>query len=282
MSTPNGVHAKGTSKKKAEAQKHLLQAVDHGWKPTHKESISAKADKLVAKLVEEELPPVETDGLDRSLGRLDHLAKGGEPEAEDDAIPEITKVVWEDPFVRAYCECAMWSSHDESDESGGDPIDAHYDLADWSDSAKRGAIKDCRAFQEKAADLLAEAAERGFDDSSAGHDFWLTRNGHGAGFWDRNVLAEGDLGDRLAAVADEFKEIDLYVGDDGELYLSGYERLGESEETGDDELEAWVEGSKAYDRDDDECPYQKDTHPTKHRAWHRGRTDAADGNGHVE
>jgi len=34
VSTPNGVHAKGTTKQKAEAQKRLLNAVEHGWKPT--------------------------------------------------------------------------------------------------------------------------------------------------------------------------------------------------------------------------------------------------------
>jgi hypothetical protein len=34
--TPNEVHAKGTSKAKAEAQARLLRGVDHGWKPTNK------------------------------------------------------------------------------------------------------------------------------------------------------------------------------------------------------------------------------------------------------
>jgi hypothetical protein len=34
VSTPNGVKAKGTTKKKAESQKRLLNAVDHGFKPT--------------------------------------------------------------------------------------------------------------------------------------------------------------------------------------------------------------------------------------------------------
>jgi hypothetical protein len=33
VSTPNGVHAKKTTKKKAAAQKRLLNAIDHGWKP---------------------------------------------------------------------------------------------------------------------------------------------------------------------------------------------------------------------------------------------------------
>jgi hypothetical protein len=36
VSTPNGVHAKHTSKEKAMAQEHLLNAVEHGWKPTGK------------------------------------------------------------------------------------------------------------------------------------------------------------------------------------------------------------------------------------------------------
>ena len=34
VATPNGVHAKNTTKKKAEAQARLLNAIDHGFKPT--------------------------------------------------------------------------------------------------------------------------------------------------------------------------------------------------------------------------------------------------------
>jgi len=36
VSTPSGVKAKRTTKKKAKAQKRLLQAIDYGWKPTGK------------------------------------------------------------------------------------------------------------------------------------------------------------------------------------------------------------------------------------------------------
>ena len=36
VSTPHGVKAKKTTKKKVEAQKRLLKAVEHGWKPTGK------------------------------------------------------------------------------------------------------------------------------------------------------------------------------------------------------------------------------------------------------
>ena len=34
--TPNGVHAKNTTFEKAKAQERLLNAVEHGWKPTGK------------------------------------------------------------------------------------------------------------------------------------------------------------------------------------------------------------------------------------------------------
>lgn len=38
VSTPNGVHAKSTTKEKAKKQARLLNAVEHGWKPTGKPS----------------------------------------------------------------------------------------------------------------------------------------------------------------------------------------------------------------------------------------------------
>jgi len=34
VETPGGVKAKRTTKKKAEAQRRLLQGVEHGWVPT--------------------------------------------------------------------------------------------------------------------------------------------------------------------------------------------------------------------------------------------------------
>jgi len=36
VSTPSGTKAKGTTKAKAMAQRNLLNAVEHGWKPTGK------------------------------------------------------------------------------------------------------------------------------------------------------------------------------------------------------------------------------------------------------
>ncbi len=36
VTTPGGVKSKGTTAKKAAAQKRLLNALDHGWKPKKK------------------------------------------------------------------------------------------------------------------------------------------------------------------------------------------------------------------------------------------------------
>ena len=42
VSTPNGTHAKGTTKARAKAQERLLNAVEHGWHPTGKRAKGKK------------------------------------------------------------------------------------------------------------------------------------------------------------------------------------------------------------------------------------------------
>jgi len=43
----------------------------------------------------------------------------------------------------------------------------------------------------------------------------MTRNGHGAGFWDGDWP---DDGDRLTKASEAYGTFDLYVGDDGEIH----------------------------------------------------------------
>ncbi len=67
-------------------------------------------------------------------------------------------------------------------------------------------------------DLLRVACENpGYDMERAGYDFWLTRNGHGAGFWDRGL---GMVGTSLTQRAKEVGGVDIDVGDDGEVMAS--------------------------------------------------------------
>lgn len=91
-----------------------------------------------------------------------------------------------DEFTTGYLECAEWLA--QADNGGtGELTDAQRDTCrGFTRKAIAAAKRDCKAFQRDHAALLAqyeESTER--DMSSAGHDFWLTRNRHGAGFWDR-------------------------------------------------------------------------------------------------
>lgn len=114
-----------------------------------------------------------------------------------------------DEILTAYLQCALWTGTDNDDVNLGD----RYDLHNISREAVAKARADVVAFvAANQADLVASGLEAGH----IGHDFWLTRNGHGSGFWDAEL---GELGDRLTDACSAFPEVDLYVGDDGRLYL---------------------------------------------------------------
>jgi hypothetical protein len=57
---------------------------------------------------------------------------------------------------------------------------------------------DCRNFLLAYRSLI-EASGASLDQ--AAHDLWLTRNGHGAGFWDRPEIYGQELADELTRVA---------------------------------------------------------------------------------
>lgn len=115
-------------------------------------------------------------------------------------------------FLRGYLECALSSSLGDDDR----PLDDSYWIEDIAPESLEAAEADCATFEEAFDSQLGEYYEAGYDREHAGYDFWLTRNGHGAGFWDRGVPA----GEDLTAGCDPFGSVDLYVGDDGRLYFA--------------------------------------------------------------
>jgi hypothetical protein len=130
-----------------------------------------------------------------------------------------------DQFTLAYIECALWASDTDSDATDPDCIDrnpAHSSICELPECTLAAMASDCHQFQQdNAADLAAWRDEFGSDEQ-AGHDFWLTRCGHGAGFWDRFSGGHPlhDAGTRLTDAAHVWGNIDLYVGDDGKVYQS--------------------------------------------------------------
>jgi hypothetical protein len=57
----------------------------------------------------------------------------------------------------------------------------------------RECVIDCLSFYSRIACYLSNGEE-----ARAGHDFWLTRNGHGAGFWDGDWPEHGDMFTKIA------------------------------------------------------------------------------------
>jgi hypothetical protein len=132
-----------------------------------------------------------------------------------------------DAFTRAYLECALFCDDPYSGGGGGE----WFEHDDWTidniapESIER-AIEVCRDFQDaNRADLDEVSDTFHKDDSSHGHDFWLTRNGHGAGFWDRGY---GTLGRRLSDACKPY----------GEAYVSGPETTDQGNSTP-EQLDAW-------------------------------------------
>lgn len=116
-----------------------------------------------------------------------------------------------DAFTRSYLETALWAST-ECDAHGdmGAPLDENYSIDDFTVEALRESIDDCKSVQECEVEALEEAYGHGpsYGPEQAGHDFWLTRNGHGAGFWDCLL---GDTGERLTRASKPYGSVDLMV-----------------------------------------------------------------------
>lgn len=114
-----------------------------------------------------------------------------------------------DEIMAGYVECALWSSsHMEDEDSTPVPFD-EVD-AEISDETMAQMREEVRQFVDANNDDLLT-----MDNEQIGHDFWLTRNHHGAGFWDRGL---GEKGDRLTKSAQTWGACDLYLGNDGKIH----------------------------------------------------------------
>lgn len=148
-----------------------------------------------------------TTALDIAFGGEDYRENGADPETITDALNGMTD---------GYLTALLWTSNrwsqDDSAESGGDEsyLDAGYGVADVTDEF-RARVLDHLLSVVVAHPLAVRlyGARRGFSAATGpvaeegrwdyfGHDYLLTRDGHGAGFWDRGM---GELGDYLDEIA---------------------------------------------------------------------------------
>lgn len=106
--------------------------------------------------------------------------------------------------LNGYIEAAIWTAEEELDSE--DDVESYI-----SNDSRIDAYVDVRNFINTAGSLIDD-----IDHSQVGHDFWLTRNGHGAGFWDRGL---GEVGEKLSKIASDMGEKNVYWGDDGKIYI---------------------------------------------------------------
>ena len=123
------------------------------------------------------------------------------------------------PFLSSYIETALWSSMDDT----GTPLDdSKYTDAELALETITRFKADCERFQAEYTKLIEPLDDqilRSFPpDSHIPHDFWLTRNHHGAGFWDGDYPKA--IGDELTDLAHSFGECGLYIGDNGKIYIA--------------------------------------------------------------
>ena len=130
-----------------------------------------------------------------------------------------------------YLETALWTCwirlpREKNDT--GKHFNADYCVEDFTKESDDAALADCTKFIELLRDAvlpddvdfdnLYDAAESLQGNERIGHNFWLTRSGHGAGFWDGDYA---DYGDRICEVLyagfGRYSEFNLYVSGDGQV-----------------------------------------------------------------
>jgi len=107
-----------------------------------------------------------------------------------------------------YLDTLLWSSGEEWDEYETDQV-ADRDLVTLD-------IAQFLALPGVLDDLLMLVATGQATWPAHMHDYALTRNHHGAGYWDRGY---GAAGDRLTTAAESMGEVGPVIGDDGAIYI---------------------------------------------------------------
>jgi hypothetical protein len=115
-----------------------------------------------------------------------------------------------DKIYATYIVTALWAEQPEDD---------HWDPDEFAPEAVTRLRAEVETFTAAVGDALDLALDlEGKDEGDIGHDLWLTRNRHGAGFWDGDWPMPFSVDFHGAANA--LGECDIYRGDDGLLYLA--------------------------------------------------------------
>lgn len=113
-------------------------------------------------------------------------------------------------ILKGYIQCALWTEEERLESEGAEVTFENVD----EDSIIE-AYLDIKKFIQNAGDTAAKEAVNANGLIKLGMDIWLTRNFHGAGFFDHSYENE----EQLINAAKNLKSQDLYLGDDGYLHF---------------------------------------------------------------
>jgi len=100
-----------------------------------------------------------------------------------------------------YCDAIAFTDYDELS-------------ADYIDFSPEFVTKQRTELHEFLDNSEVDSAVEEYGLEQVVYDFWLTRNRHGAGFWDGDY----ENGEVLTDIAHSFGEVNTYEGDDHLLY----------------------------------------------------------------
>jgi len=152
-----------------------------------------------------------------------------------------------DEAVKHYTIAGLWSStnHDNEEEEF---LDKNYSVEDIAPETMETFKRDVKKFYEENIDAINKS---GLSDEQIGHDFWLTKNRHGAGFFDRGL--DDDIEKSLMDGTRKFKENLLVVGDDKKIHdeyrnlrKGGKAKKGSTSDYSDKFVEVYDDSSKKY------------------------------------
>lgn len=117
-----------------------------------------------------------------------------------------------DGFTKAFIE-ALFFTESDTDNLGDAGIN------EISTELMTRITQECLTFQSQADGLIVgeNCHYKGcLTAEYAGHDFWLTRNGHGCGYTDGDWAEPAAT--KLYELSKSFGMMEVYLGDDGKVY----------------------------------------------------------------
>jgi hypothetical protein len=179
------------------------------------EATKAEVDRLRETATDIAQAVLEANAEEQRIGKrfLSHTlpdVEGNTPKSK------LIKRIIGDDFLRSYFEAILFTGNDESDDSGGDPLDDNYSINDFAYETLVEQVAQCEKF------LAMSGVHAAINDDydQAGYDFLMTRNGHGVGFWETDDWPE-KAGKLLTAASKKQGEVYIYLGDDGKIYVDG-------------------------------------------------------------